>query len=347
MTEQLMINKTGLDMFDAFRAYGLALAVKGIRAEDIEVDIRDVNYAFVLTVEGSIPSSADDQLFVENEGWRRVFRTYRERKDSKKPNPREDVENILSTQYEELLETNRNPTFLSTMGKRVNSGRTLYQSLDISAAKGFREEKRGTAYHEGTQIEVDKYSWTIACLGAAFFGSWREGKDFIVSLVPNPLEVSITSHRQLQEDLNKKNLCNISSNAALAHYSVKLAEVIVRREASRETKYDSVIFNTMRKTGQQPKPGGGGRFGLEFLFGLIKEPHGYEALQIMDGIFRAGFIKGVKQSLAFAFADFLFHPTMENFRRCEDLNIRGHINENVHLWDKTALEAVLKHVEAV
>ncbi len=351
--EQFFINKTGIEMLDVFRAYGLGFLLRGIEREDLEVTIRDENYAFILELFGEVPSSPDEQIFAEVENsWREVFRTYRERKDSKKRHPKEEVKEILTDNFIKILDEHRHFDHLPQIGSVAREGRTLYQSIDLSAAKGFREPKLGLTYHDGKQIMIDKCSWALACFGAACVGSWQRGKDFIICLVPNPTEVSLESHRQLQRDLRGENICNLSAVTALTHYSVILTEKIARMKSSRGIVpnllyYDSVIFNVMRKTGQQPKPGGGGKYGLNFLNKLLNEPYGVEVFDRMNKIFRAGWVKGIKQDLAFALGDFLMHPTLENFRRYEGLNIRGYINENVPLWNKNELEAILRHVEVV
>jgi hypothetical protein len=348
--ESFFVNKTGADMFDAFRAYGLGFLLQGIgREEDLEITIRDMNYAFVLNLKGDIPNSPDEQSFTTVEdSWRRVFSTYRVRRDSKKPHPKQEVRRILTEEFDKILDIYRAVKHLPKIGGSVKGGKTLYQSLDLSAAKGFREQKLGSTYHDGTQIKVDPISWALACFGAAFVGSWQSGKDFIVSLVPNPNKVTVESHRQIREDLKTEKICNLSANVALAHYSVKLSEMVARMKSGYGfINYNSVIFNVMRKTGQQAKPSGGGKYGLTFLNKVVNEDFGVETLQRINKLFRMGFVKGIKQDIAFAFADFLIHPNLETFRRCEDLYIRGCIKENLALWGRAEMEAILKHAEAV
>ncbi|MBS7630100.1 hypothetical protein KEJ47_00760 [Candidatus Bathyarchaeota archaeon] len=348
MTQKLFLNKTGLELFDIFRAFGLGFAIRGISYEDIEVVITDINYAYILDIEGEILNAPDPQLFIEAEPeWKNVFSTFRDRKDAKSRPPKEDVENIIKNEFENIISLHRDIAFIPNIGKNVKEGKTLYQSLDISGAKGFREEKKGNVYHEGTQVKVDKYSWAIGCLGAAITGTWREGNDFKITIVPNPYNISIGSHRQILEEMGQEKLCNISFSTTLAHFAVRLAEKIALRKYSYDMTYDSVVFNLEKKTSQQNKPGGGGKLGLGFLSALIDEDFGTEALKKFDQIFRSGFVKGAKQSLALALTDFLIHPTLDNFRRYEDLNIRGNINEHVLLWDRRELEAIMKHVQIV
>ncbi|MEM1673057.1 MAG: hypothetical protein QXX33_04070 [Candidatus Hadarchaeales archaeon] len=347
MAGEFFVNKTSLEMFDTFRAYGLALAIKGLsRLGDVEIE--DCGPTFVIKFKGEVPQSPDSAIFADCEGWQRIFRTFRERKDAKKKNPKDEVKEILEKYFKEILEMHRNPEFMPEIDERVENGMTLYQSIDVSAAKGFREKKLGKTYHEGTQLKVDKYSWAIACLGAAHFGCWQEGADFITSLVPHPFKVLVLSHRQIYSDLLQEKLCRISSSVTLAHYAVKLMRLLEERRISEEVVYDSIVFNIMRKTGQQPKPAGGGRYELEFLKSIASEEKGRDALNTMDEVFNMGFVKGIKQDMASALADFILHPTLENLQRYEDLHLRAHLKrEKVPYWNERSWTEVMKHVQTV
>jgi len=344
---QFYVNKTGLELFDAIRAYGLGILISGLRYEEPEVTIEDVGYAYVLNVDGELPSEPDQELFEEDEiKWRRIFRTFKARKDAKKKHPRDDLEEIISQDFEKILEIHKRADFVPEIGKKVKEGRTLYQTLDVSAAKGFREEKKGITYHEGSQLKVDKYSWAVAILGAIHFISWKESADFITILIPNPLDIFLQYHREIHYELDRENICRISFATALAHYSVKLAIQAAKREEAPLVKYDSVIFNVMQKTGQQPKPSGGGKYSLDFLEKLAKSSQGLEVLEKLNRLFPVSRqVKGIGQDVALATAEFLIRPSFENFRRWESLYIRGYINEKLPLWDKSLLEEIIKNVE--
>jgi len=346
--ERLYINKTGLELFDVIRAYGLGIMISGIRYEETGVTIKDVGYAYALDIEGELPKEPDEELFVGDEiKWRQIFRTFKVRKDAKKPHPREDVEEIISQNFEKILEIHRQSDFIPKIGKNVKGGRTLYQTLDVSAAKGFREEKRGVTYHDGNQLQVDRYSWAVAVIGAIHFVSWKESADFITILVPNPLEVFLLEHREIHSELDKEGICRISAATALTHYSIKLAIQVAKRKRAQMIKYDSVIFNVMQKTGQQPKPGGGGKYSLDFLEKLAESSQGLEVLEKLSRLFTVSRqVKGIRQDIALATAEFLVRPSFENFKKWESLYIRGYINEKLPLWDKSLLEEIVKNVEA-
>lgn len=128
-------------MFDVFRAYGLAYLISGFE-KNVETNVSDRNYAFIVEARGKIPTQPDPKLFEETDSaWSAIFRTFKERKDSKAPHPRKDAENIVTQEYNHLLDLHKKSDFIPQIGKKVKDGRTLYQTMDVSAAKGYREEK--------------------------------------------------------------------------------------------------------------------------------------------------------------------------------------------------------------
>ncbi len=340
--QRFIVNKTSLEMFDAFRAYGLASI---LTCEESIAHIHDAGHAYIVDLQGELPEDPDPLLFEDAEGWARIFGTFRERKDTKKPHPKNDVKELLTKDYDKILKMHQKAEFMPNIGRQVEDGRTLYQSLDVSASKGYREGKRDV-YHEGTQLEVDKHSWAIACIGAARSGVWRYDESFIISLVPNPSEVSLISHRTIQKDLDPK-VCTISTNTALIHYAARLALLISKRRSDR-LRYDSIIFNVMKKTGQQPKPGGGGRYRLTFLEELAKTPAGVSVIEEIEKKFPTSkHVRGFRQNLALVLADFLLSPSLETLRTLESVYIRGQINGELYPWEKDQLGEVLKHVEII
>lgn len=336
-------------MFDCFRAYGLSLLIGGLENE-VPIRIYDYGYAYQVKVEGDIPRSPDAKIFVKTESnsWSFVFQTFKERTDLKGKPPLEDAKDIATQYYDKILELHSRREFMPEIGTKVKDGRTLYQSIDVSAAKGYREEKRLT-YHEGSQLQVDKFSWCIACVGAAWFGVWPRnlmGRDinFSVCMTPNPADTLLLTHRGIHGTVEKI-FCPISANTAIIHYAIKLVKAVLGK--SDEVNYNEVLFNVMQKTGQQPKPSGGGRYALTLLTNLTKNNAGLEALNYIDKhlLPTNPNVKGIMQDVALAVADFLVHPTLDNFRRFESLYIRGEINGKLYPWDKMQLGELLKYVE--
>ena len=346
---RLFVNKTGFEMFDCFRAYGLAFLISGLENYPVTY-IRDNGPAYVIDVKGELPRYPNVEIFekTESNSWSMVFQTFKERKDLKGKPPLEDVREIATQDYGKILSLHSRRDFVPEIGTKVKDGKTLYQTIDVSAAKGYREEKRIT-YHEGSQLQVDKFSWCIAAIGAAWFGVWprnlmRRDVSFLVCIAPNPEKVLLLTHRGIHENVEKQ-LCLISANTAIIHYSIKLVKIAIVK--SDEVNYNEVIFNVMQKTGQQPKPGGGGRYNLKFLIDLIKTNTGYEALDYIDKYLLPTNpnIKGIKQDVALAISDFLLHHNLDNFKRFESLYIRGELKKELYLWEKPQLEELLRYVE--
>jgi|YelNatPaOPRAMG01_1025707.scaffolds.fasta_scaffold58206_2 hypothetical protein len=349
MNRTFTLNKTGFEMFDCFRAYGLAFLIGGLENNAI-IHIYDQGPAYIVDVEGNIPKSPDPKIFEITEGnaWSMVFQTFKERKDLKVKPPMEDVKDIAIQHYDKILDIHSRHDFIPNIGNTVKDGRTLYQSIDVSAAKGYREEKR-SVYHEGSQLQVDKFSWCIASIGSAWFGVWprnlmRRDINFSVCSIPNPKKVLLITHREIHERIEKQ-FCPISANTAIVHYSIKLVNAVFGKYD--EADYDEVIFNVMQKTGQQPKPSGGGRYNLTLLKELTKTMTGQETLKIMDRYLLPvnPNVKGIRQDVALALSDFLLHPTLDNFRRFESLYIHGKISKELYSWEKSQLEELLKYVE--
>jgi hypothetical protein len=348
--ERFYVNKTGFEMFDVFRAYGLAFAITGIQSSKVDARISDRGYLYCIDVDGAPSNKPDPELFVDSDDWIRVFGRGKWRKDAKKKPPKPDCEEIFNTKYQKILDLHRDMGYVPHIGYKVKEGRTLYQTFDVSASKGFREAKVGSTYHDGTQLYVDKYSWSIACIGRVFFGVRiaRGGrkKGYALTVAPNPDEVLLHEHRQIRKDLDLKRLCGLSPNATLVHYAVKLSLFLAKRRP--ETKYESIIFNVLQRTGQQPKPSGGGRYSLGLLEKFLNPSIisvGIRVLEKFDEEFELSTIKGIRQDIALALADFLLRPNLENFRTFASLYIRGQIKRKFNPWKKDQLEEILNHVE--
>lgn len=345
-SESYFINKTGYEMFDVTRAFGLALSIEGLTYEGVRTRITDWGRAFAITVTGTKKDVPDPQLFADDSVWQRVFATHRERKDSKKSHPKEDIKRILTDRYEETLSEHSNPLFNPKIGRSIADGRTFYQSMDISAAKGLREEKKSATYSEGTQLLVDPLSWAVSCLGHAFFVSTYRPSDFILTLVPNPSDIQFLHHRQIKKDLDSETVCRASAGVALAHYATKLVRTIALRKDTK-AEYESVVYNLQRRTGQQPKPSGGGRYGLDFLVRLACQPRGVDALAWIDRTISLGWRKGIRQDMASSLSDLIGHPDATSLKRFASLSARAQAKGEASPWEREVFEEVIRNVKHV
>jgi hypothetical protein len=336
-------------LFDIFRAYGLAFAISGFKANP-ETQILDKGYAYYIDIiEGCTSKNPDPELFADTDNWINAFGKEKTRKDAKKKPTKAACEELLGKEYDKILSLYKQMDFFPRIGNAIKDGETLYQTIDISASKGFREEKCGVTYHDGSQLSVDKYSWVLACLGRVFFGAQincgGRNKGYILTIVPNPYKVLLHEQRQLQRDLSLSGLCVFSPNGTLVHYAIKL--YLLLSKSRHNIKYDNILFNSLRKTGQKPKPSGGGKYSLSLLERFSKSNGGSKILEELDRELELSSVKGFRQNIGFALTDFLLRPTLQNFRTYERLYILGQINESNQFstWEKEQWEEIIKNVE--
>jgi hypothetical protein len=144
------ITKTGLDAFDAARAWGLAV-VLNVLTED-EVEIRDVEWAFV--VDSAVP--LPNNLAIANnlawrtltfeQNWQRMFVTQK----GDWLNKRDEALSVIADQLTTLLANLQNPANTVVFGK----GESLPGGLDPTGFKGLRHNTRAQ-YREG-QLNVSE-----------------------------------------------------------------------------------------------------------------------------------------------------------------------------------------------
>jgi len=348
------VNKTNMPMFDMERAYGLSLLISKITGSS-STAIRDLGLAYVIESDVSISDIDETQkrdletLFANPSKFNYPLAT--------QLRDRETVVNesksVVLEEALEILKMHSSPSFtvrLST--KKAENHVTLYQSLDVTASKSFRELKMGLTYDEGGQLYVDKFSFSIALIGSAFFTHFQPSRDFLMSIGPNPAEINMLDHMAIQNDMKTEHLCTVSSLTVLSHYAVSLSLVLGEKQEKRElfNSYDCLIFNEMRRTGKQFKPSGSGRFPLEYCLNLSKNKDGMEMLKIMEGIFRRGFVKGNPQRLALTSAQFLSEPSLDNYARYIDVHLRGYMEKDKNkristLYNKASLGEGMKHVK--
>ena len=349
------VNKTNMPMFDVERTYGLALLISKITGSQ-SIAIKDFSSVYTIVSDLEISSIRENQkrdletLFANTDRFSYSLATQlRDRaivvNEAKK---------VIAEEAIEIVKIHANPSFIVKFSTRKTKGQTtLYQSLDVTASKSFRELKMGLTYDEGGQLYVDKLSFSIALIGSAFFRHFRSTPDFLISIGPNPAQVNVLDHMEIQKDMKIEHLCAVSDLTVLSHYAVSLSLVLGERQKRGEllNSYDTLIFNEMRRTGKQFKPSGSGSFPLEYCLNLSKSEDGMEMLRIMEGMFRRGFVKGNPQRLAFALAHFLSEPCLDNYSRFLDIHIRGYIEKDKskrisNLYNRASLKEGMKYVKS-
>jgi hypothetical protein len=354
MNNTWYVNKTNMPMFDVERAYGLAEVLSRIVSRMIS--IKDLGNTYVIGYDGPPPKANENKknlesLFVESTKFDDSLATqWRDRQGII-----DATRNLVVNRIEDILNFYSNSASQARFSTKKGPDRmTLYQSLDVTASKSIRELKIGLTYSEGGQLYVDQLNFAVALVGSAYFRYFRRtlDRDFMLSIIPNPAEVNLLSHMDIQRDIGEERLCRLSGRTILSHYAVSLSFLLgkTRERGGYLNAYDYLIFNEMRQTGKQFKPSASGKFPLEYCLRLSQSDEGMEALNLMGGIFRRGFVRGHPQRVAFALAHFISEPTLDNYLRYIDLHVRGYIEKDKNkrissLYNESALKECVKYVK--
>ncbi|MGQ9498627.1 MAG: hypothetical protein ACUVSP_10165 [Desulfotomaculales bacterium] len=323
------ISKSGLEVFDLARAYGLA-ALLGYADEVQRASpvIEDAGVAYLVELPGGKlsaerlrtspdwvgafePGAFGDTLAPQ---WESLFLTYRKPDERRKK--RERVKQILEEEAAQLFS-----------GQEVNIDvrwerreETLLGGLDPTAFKGVRGTTRGQ-YSE-SQVEVDLLNWALGCLGGALAGRfiYQRNTCFIIYTVPERVQWSDFFH--IRHATYGERLPYLSVQNAAAHYSVVLAEHLRQRATDPRTyapaRYSNLLYFSLFKTGNQWKPGNAGRLNFQPLLKLALDlTHGAEAedvFRVWLYLFRRGSVRG-HEDLALAITELVMHPTLRAYEQ--------------------------------
>jgi hypothetical protein len=318
------ITKTGLDAFDAARAWGLAV-VLNVLTED-EVTICDDEWAFIVEPVASSPSTPvikNDlawRTLTFERGWQRVFITQKDRWISERDSAKRVIENQLTT----LLNNLQGPANTVVFG----TGKSLPGGLDPTGFKGLRHTTR-VQYRED-QLNVSEDHWALACLGMATCGTYRYAKEAGQSnwlvLLPISQKTRFSYFRDVQTLFRLPGLMYHGVQNAAAHYAVQLAERLRRRAAAQgslQDHYSAILYFRLFGAGQQMKPAQGNQLRLEPLMDAIaRDPHGTQPmLEWMDYCFRLGATKGA-EDLALAATELVMRWDLEAYDQLVRIAVR-------------------------
>jgi len=315
------ITKTGLDVFDTARAWGLAVLLN-VLTED-EVAIRNAGWAFILDSAAPLPSnpailnSAAWRTLTFEQGWQQVFITLKGAWSSK----RDRVKEILENQLTSLLTNLQNPANTVKFGV----GESIPGGLDPVGFKGLRHATR--AQYREEQLNVSKEHWALACLGMATCGTYNKkaGQSNLV-LLPVPQETRFSYFRDVQELFRLPGLEYYGVQNAAAHYAVQLVERLRRRAAAQgslQDRYSAVLYFGLFGAGQQMKPAQGNQLRLEPLMDAVaKDPHGTQnLLEWLDYCFRLGSTEGA-EDLALAATELVMRWDLGSYERLVRVAVR-------------------------
>ncbi len=321
---QFWIMKSGLEIFDVARAYGLAALLKYANEDVSEPLVEDKGMVYLVTLpEGRLssdhlrsntgwldafhPGEFGDPL---SPAWNGLFVTDTAKfKESK----RREVRQTLEEQLDNVLRQAQEGGLVANF----EGDETLPGGLDPAAFKGLRGRTRGQ-YVEG-QSKVDKANWALACLGGALTGRFIYQRNAYFVVYPVPERIEWSQFREVRQQTYGERLNYISAQNAAAHYSVVLADHLRSRAASAsETapRYSSLLYFSLFKTGNQWKPGNAGKVNLRRLTDLaLGHPHESEGVfKVWNYLFLRGSVKG-NADMAVAITQLVMDPKLESYEQ--------------------------------
>lgn len=361
------ITKTGLEIFDLCRAYGLAALIDFATPEEMATVIIDGGTHYLVENEGRglyksslIGNPGWQQIFADESSeipWNKVFLTDKNNntdKNNKWKKKRDLVEKILNEDVEKIISDFQNPAKVARI--LSTNGETLPGPLEPSAFKGLRGKTRGN-YSEG-QTKVDEHNWALACLGAVISGRYRlqraQGNKFDYYVCfPMPQKIEFSNFRAIREATYSGGYKYLSVQNGAAHFSVCLAEMIRKSLASNRNftdRFSGVLYFSMVQSGKQPKPASGGIISLYPLMELAYSgnPEVGDVFAVWDYLFRIGGKPG-NEDVALALTDFITHPSIETYERHTRVFLRYSLNnrrlKREYYYSEKSLMEVIKYVK--
>jgi|Deesub1362A_J573_1020465.scaffolds.fasta_scaffold02794_5 hypothetical protein len=352
------IYKTGLEIFDLCRAYGLAMLLDCASPEE-EVPIIS-NVGSMYRIEHDTTNFSQNNLHsnikwyslfeesTDDRTWSRIFLTDKQKWVKKT----QKVKDILTENADTIIRNFQNGGRLPEISS--DKGETLSGPLDPSAFKGLRG-KTGGDYSE-KQTKVDSYNWALACLGAAVSGRYRAqsqgGKwDYFV-VFPVPERVSMDNFREIRSSIYTIGLKYLSVQNAAAHFSVVLAEKVYTMATSKSKfadRFSGVFFFSMFQSGQQYKPSSGGNLSLYPLMELALSGRRSVSrmFEVWNYLFRKGSVQGC-EDMAEAITQFIMNPSLETYEKHMKVFLRYILKPKevkfANMYDDETLKEVIAYV---
>ncbi len=346
---QYFVSKSGLEIFDMAKAYGLAACL--YYGSDFESPIiYDCGSIYLLNhpaeMPVNVPSSAEWEGLFADENWINVFRTYKQLWRGQVEKVRKFLSAYFTRILKEFTQPNRLPKIYETKGE------TLPGPLDPTAFKGLRAATKGM-YGEG-QIKVDASDWALACLGAALCGKYipqrsvgNKWEYFVIYWMPQ--QVTFANFLEIRSKLRNARLQYLSIQNAAANQAILLAKITRQRAfpIKHVDHFSELVYFTMFQSGQQLKPSTSGKVNLSHLMKLALNPSSRagNVLDIWDYLFRRGSTLGA-EDLALAITGLVMHPGLDSFERHAKVFLR-YLPEGVKgefQYDEETLKEVITYV---
>lgn len=348
---QYFVMRSGLEIFDTCRAYGLAELLRVLTPDQQAPLIRDVGSGFLIEA-GKPDLSLDlekDEQWLELKGldsWDRVFLTNIRRDRAKN---REKVFETLQAEKDEIVEKAVYPG--AGLIAEIGTGQSIPGTIDPTAFKGLRGTK--TSQYSEKQMGSDEVNWALGCLGAAVaqrFQRSAAGAEFHVTL-PVPEEVSMTNFHEVRDALYGRSIKAVSVRITAAYFAVGLAEKLRERASGNPffpLRFSRLHYFLLFSAGQQYKPSTGASVGLASLTALaIKEPvKAYRVLQSWQYLLELGQRKGYEE-LALSTSELVLDPSLDSYERHVKALVRFVYQKDKPFWkepyDEEIIEEVIKY----
>jgi hypothetical protein len=354
---QFFVTKSGLEIFDTARAYGLAQLVDLFTPQAVAPTISDTGGCFVievskpLTFQG-LPRGRWEALFDDSvKGWQKVFTTYL----AKWASERTRVKRTIEEDPKKIIGHFESPDqeVLLHHGEESIPG-----GLDPSGFKGLRGLTAGN-YTEAPRTYVSKADWSVGALGAALCllykdqpmgaGVWEH-----YAFAPTPELVEFRDYREIQSLADTKQIRFIGLRHAAAYVALKLVEAVRQRlvdNSEFRARFSYLHFFSLFGAGRQSKPSRGGTIALSRLLSLAREQPAVtgEMFETWIYLLTRGGIKG-QEDLGIAASELVMAPSLDTYYRHARIFNRYIVDRNKgikreNLYTERALEEVMHYVQ--
>ncbi len=332
--------------------------VWSIEAPDLDADesiahgVAEALTAPVFTPEERPEEGAPPPEWFISRGWNYLNITNRTGKDKKA----DALRDVIAIAGPHILDAARaGPLVVTDTYGRGKE--TIPQALETAAAKGSRSASRNSYSEGGTQTSVEY--WALSCVGAMAVGTFlyaHQGQADTAA-VPVPADVDYANNLEIRDVLRTRGRpCSASTTAALAHYAVRLSHAAITRMGGGNgtpAPYSGIVYESMSRTGQQPKPAHGGLFPMEYLNAIAADdPAQALALcEVWDKVLTQGSFQG-REMLALTLAEFLMHPSLSRLERHWRVHLRFSLRDKTDSkrvgvsYDEGAMKGLMEHVRA-
>ena len=363
--------KTGFEMFDLSRAYGLGVLLRG--PSEAETYMHDRTYYYEISVSEVFNINTKKlRPFLRGDlNWRECLLTApgKGRIDSAKV---EEVKNFFmdknsSKRISDLL--NRYSFFKPVEIPSVE-GETLYEPMELRATKGLRDTIRlRKKYSEGSSIKVKEEDWMLSLLGHLNITSWKydvlprgvAGELLVAMPIPSleGTEVMELLREIKGERIDKaiRRMHQAGKMSTLAWMGVKIVEAtleLTERVFVPEytPRFSSILYGSMKATGKggvkRWKPATAGMFPLEYLNKIAEDKEeSKNLLSSFDEFFRKTNKAGY-EDLAASLSTYLADPSFINFENYLRHHLRYSLTKEAKLplYTRKTMGGMMKHVRS-